>query len=104
MLFRSDLNGLDSIAFKTKGSGTVILQLLGAEASTGLEDMGDWPQLPIDLPEKWTRIAVPISELAPSSEQLKEVRLVAWVFTASADFSLDDVELIGISKEEIWFK
>ena len=99
-----DLNGLDSIAFKTKGSGTVILQLLGAEASVGLEDIGDWPQLPIDLPEKWTRIAVPISELAPSSEQLKEVRLVAWVFTAKADFSLDDVEFIGISKEEIWFK
>lgn len=98
-----DLSGLDSVAFKIKGSGTVNFQLIGAENQAGLEDVGEWPQTAIELPAEWTRIAVSISELAPSPEQLKKVRLIAWVFTASANFALDDVELIGISKEEIWF-
>jgi hypothetical protein len=37
-----------------------------------------------------------------TEKQLKSVRLLAWVFTQSAELWLDDVKIIGISRDDLW--
>lgn len=95
-----DLTALDSIAFKVKGSGTVYFQLIGAE---DISLNTRWPEKIFELPSEWTRIAFAVSDLSSDSTILKEIRLISWIMTSSSTFALDDIELIGLSKEALWF-
>ncbi len=113
-----DLTGLDSIVFKAKGVGTIYLQLLPvnencaevskAEAITlecrlGLKS----PEFRIDLlGDEWMRVSVPVQKLEGVKENpilLTERRIIAWAFDEDVDFYLDDVELVGLTKEQLWF-
>lgn len=96
-----DLTGLDSVAFKAKGSGTVFFQLIGVEEDSSV--VTPWPEQRFDLPSEWTRFAFSVNDFTSNPALLKGIRVVSWVFTSSSDFALDDVELIGLSKEDLWF-
>lgn len=97
-----DLSGLDSIAFKVKGSGTAVLQFIGIEDP--LSYSTTWPQVSFELPAEWTRMAISTDELTSYSiDFLKKVRVISWVFVSTTDFAIDDIELIGLSKETLWY-
>jgi hypothetical protein len=99
-----DLSAADSIIFRAKGSGSFFLELLGSETdslvATGKTEV--MPQVMLSLNSDWTRYSVPIKSMGGTEKQLKSVRLLAWVFTQSAELWLDDVKIIGISRDDLW--
>ena len=99
-----DFTGVDSIAFRARGTGSLFLELLGNETDSleASDITGAIPQVSLTLDSMWTRYAVSVNAMRGTEKQIVNVRVIAWVFTQSAEFWLDDVELIGITKEELW--
>lgn len=99
-----DFSRVDSIAFRARGAGTLFLELLGSETDSleASDTTGAIPQVSLTLDSVWTRYAVSVNAMRGTEKQIANVRVIAWVFTQSAEIWLDDVELIGITKEDLW--
>jgi hypothetical protein len=99
-----DFTDVDSIAFRARGTGSLFLELLGREtdALEASDTTGAIPQVSLTLDTTWTRYSVSVNAMHGKEKQIANVRVIAWVFTQSAELWLDDVELIGITKEELW--
>lgn len=103
---------VDSIAFEAWGTGSFTFEFLSGSSNMAPMYLYMYtdPRNSIiaakdfDLSQKKNRIAVAVADLIPDEEQRKNISMIAWTFHDNAEFSLDNVELIGHDLESIWTK
>jgi hypothetical protein len=97
----NDISSVDSIAFRIKGIGSVVFNIIDANLEPDHQKL---IQSEYGLADEWERVSIP---LPADKEAFKCVNQLAWDFKTIdgyAEVWLDDVELIGGNRLSIWEK
>ena len=97
----NDISSVDSIAFRIKGIGSVIFNIIDSNLEPDHQKL---IQFEYGLEEDWVRVSVPLNG---NKAAFKCVNQLAWDFKTIdgyAEVWLDDVELIGGDRLSIWEK
>ncbi len=89
-----NLEEVDSLAFEMRGGGELHIFLRDFNG-----DLGADLDYIVPAPNEWTRFSIPLDSIR---NERKNIRAISWVVIRGADISLDNVELIGATKNEIW--
>lgn len=98
-----NLDSVDSLVFWAKGSGQAIVTLHYADTAGTTKE----PEYLLTLPTEWTRISIPMDSItiegATNARALRTgITSLSWVMISDAEFWLDDITLVGISRQELW--
>ncbi len=97
----NDISSVDSIAFRIKGIGSVVFNIIDANLEPDHQKL---IQSEYGLEDEWERVSIP---LPANKDAFKCVNQLAWDFKTIdgyAEVWLDDVELIGGDRLSIWEK
>jgi len=109
----NDISSVDSIAFRTKGSGNIVFTLVDETQKEGEREILTFE---FALSENWDRYSIPLKGLIKPGYSLTCVNQLAWKLSSAAvpateenpnpyiEIWLDDVQLIGGDRLTIWEK
>lgn len=100
----NDISSVDSIAFRTKGTGAIVFSLVDETQKPGEQDIA---QYEFNLDKEWTRVSVPLKDILDPHYSYDCVNQLNWHFKSNTDDAkieiwLDDIELIGGNRLSIW--
>ena len=98
----ADLSTVDSITFDIGGTGNVHFQMLHEVSMDSAEVIGE---AEISLGDAMIHHAFAPSEILVSNEWgMKDVTMISWVFTGTAEFMIDNIRFVGADRKSIWHR